>query len=81
MGLALALFEGLMYPNEFTSVPSILFGWQMSNVIQYGSGQVFRFKDYRWSIFNGLQFDRELVVKFSANRGNLIKALPKPDKA
>lgn len=81
VGIGLGLMEGITYSPQVALIPSILFIYQVSNYIERYTGRNFGLQDYRWSLFSGLQFDRAFVARTIINRGNLIKALPKPEEA
>lgn len=55
----------------------LLMAQQIWNIGEFVHGKLHGLEDYRWSMVNGIQPDRALAITFLANRGNLIKTLPK----
>lgn len=79
IGIGFGLMQSITYSPQVALIPSILFVYQVSNYIERYVGRNFGLQSYRWSLFSGFQFDRAFVVRTMINRGNLIKALPKPE--
>lgn len=68
-------------PETGRIIFSIAAQHQIMNAIDFVSGKFSHLGEHRWSITNGAQPDRAILLKVLTDRGNLVKTLPKPKEA